>query len=459
MITRSKAGVFKPKLYSTINSHPVPEPDCVSDALKVPERKLAMQQEYDALIKNSTWSLVPKMKDMNMISTKWLFRVKYNKDGTVERYKARLVARGFQQTAGVDYFNTFSPVIKPATLRNVFTLAILKGWIIQHVDINNAFLHGELKETVYITQPEGFQSSAFPHHICKLNKALYGLKQAPKAWYDQLKGFLIEYGLVHSTTDHCLFHGQKNGNTLILLVYVDDILITSDDATQVQMLITDLNLRFSLKHMGVVNHFLGIEALVTPSSITLTQTKYIKDILNKTSLQHCSSCPTPICPGLNLSLHDSEPFSQPTLYRSVIGTLQYLTITRPNISFVVNKISQFLNAPTQNHWKACKRILRYLKGSLAIGLLFTPVSDFRIEGFSDADYATNIDDRRSTSGYCIKIGSNLIAWCSRKQSVVVRSSTKAEYRSLALATTDIYLAHYVVERTSYSTAHSFIVVV
>lgn len=278
MVTRSKSGISKPKVYSSNVSDPIPEPDCVSQALVIPEWKAAMEDEYNALLRNNTWVLVPQTPDMNLITTKWLFRVKYTKDGRVDRYKARLVAKGFQQTAGVDYFNTYSPVIKPQTLRLLFTLAVSRGWVIQQVDINNAFLNGELKETVYIQQPEGFRSPSSPNHVCKLIKALYGLKQAPKAWYDTLKAFLVTQGFKHSTADHCLFHRQNKGHTTLVLIYVDDILITGDVPSEVEKLITDLNWRFSLKHLGVVNYFLGIEALVKSSSITLTQTKYAKDL-------------------------------------------------------------------------------------------------------------------------------------------------------------------------------------
>lgn len=192
-----------------------------------------------------------------------------------------------------------------------------------------------------------------------------------------------------------------------------------------------------MKHLGEINYFLGIEAQVDPKFIKLTQTKYIKDLLNRTNLSTCKPCPTPSCPNLKLSLNDSPPFSDPSLYRSVVGALQYLTLTRPDIAYYVNKLSQYLQKPTQNHWKFCKRILRYLNGTLYFGLSFFSVSNFRLNGFADADYAINLDDRRSTSGYCIKLGSNLITWSSRKQNVVARSSTEAEYRSLALATADL----------------------
>lgn len=439
MVTRAKSGIQKPRIF--LSSVPVAEPVNVSEALQVPEWKAAMESEYAALIKNDTWKLVPYEAHMNMISTKWLFRVKYNKDGSVERYKAQLVARGFQQHAGVDYFHIFSPVIKPMTLRVVFSLAVTRGWKIQQVDINNAFLNGSLKETVYIDQPEGFHSASQPHHVCKLVKALYGLKLAPKAWYDTLKGFLISSGFTHSLADHCLFHKAVNGKLLVLLVYVDDILITGDDPLMVQQLITALNSSFSLKHLGENNYFLGLEAHVTNQCISLTQSKYARELIAKAHLQNCKPSPTPLCPSHKLSCNDSSSFDNPSLYRSIIGGLQYLTLTRPDLSFSVNKLSQFLQEPTQNHWKACKRVLRYIRGTISNGLKFVPVCDFRLHGFADADYASSVDDRRSTSGLCVYLGPNLITWCSKKQQVVARSSTEVEYRSMALITTDLLWLH------------------
>lgn len=194
----------------------------------------------------------------------------------------------------------------------------------------------------------------------------------------------------------------------------------------ISQLIHDLHKRFSLKHMGEVNYFLGIEASVTPHCIKLSQSKYVKELLQRTNLLDCKPCPTPSCPSVKLSQQDSAFFYHPSLYRSIVGALQYLTMTRSDISFNVNKLSQFLAHPTTNHWGACKRVLRYLKGTLHSGLTFTPVSKFQLQGFVDADFASSVDDRRSTTSYRIMLGTNLLSWCSKKQSVLARSSTEAE---------------------------------
>lgn len=339
------------------------EPLSISEALSNPEWKNAMSSEYAALLRNNTWELVPFEQSMHVVQNRWVFRVKHKADGSVERLKARLVAKGFQQTPGLDFFETYSPVIKPSTLKVVFTLAVTYNWDIQQVDVNNAFLNGTLKETVFMRQPEGFIDNSKPNHVCLLKKALYSLRQAPRAWYDQLSNALLQWGFTNSTSDISLFIYKKVDKIILLLVYVDDILVTGNDAYLINKAISDLDKSFTLKILGSINFFLGFEASRTNSELRLTQQKYLKELLLKTNMANSTPCPTPMCPSHKLHKSDGPLLEEPTLYRSTVGSLQYLTWTRPDISFAVNKLSQYLQAPTVNHWLACKRVLWYLVGT------------------------------------------------------------------------------------------------
>lgn len=400
-----------------------------------------METEDLALKNKKTWSLIPPSPDQKLISNKWVFRVKTKADGTLDKLKARLVARGYEQMAGVDYMETFSPVVKFTTIRLIFTLAATRHWSIQQIDVNNAFLNGDLEETIYMVQPKGFEDPKFPSYVCKLHKSIYGLKQAPRAWYEKLKSALLTLGFKRSASDCSLFFRNVKGVLTLILVYVDDILLTGDSTEQVLQVIQSLHTQFALKTMGEVHYFLGIEVTKSDGHYTLQQTQYINDLLERTNLSDCNSSSTPMIPSLKLTKDGGEPLDNPTIYRSTVGALQYLTLTRPDIAFSVNKLSQFLKSPTDIHWSACKHLLRYLKGSNMLSLSFSPTSFSQFQGFADADWASCPDDRRSTGGHCIFLGSNLLVWSSKKQEVVSRSSAESEYRSLANAAADILWLH------------------
>jgi histone deacetylase 1/2 len=416
------------------------EPKNIKAALSDPKWTQAMQAEYKALMDNKTWSLVPRSPHRKAIGCKWIFRVKENPDGSVNKYKARLVAKGFSQTVGFDFTETFSPVIKPVTIRVILTLAVTYKWQVQQIDINNAFLNGELQEEVYMSQPPGFVNSDNTL-VCKLHKSLYGLKQAPRAWYDRLTTALLHLGFVKSKCDPSLMVHNQHGTCTYVLIYVDDILITGSAPQLINDVITKLNLQFALKRLGQVDYFLGLEVHHLPSgALLLNQTKYVRDLLCKTNMEDSSPIGSPMVSSCRLSKFGTDSMSDPSLYRSVVGALQYATMTRPDIAFSVNKVCQFMANPLETHWKAVKRILRYLKGTLGHGLLISPSTagpPFSLRAYSDADWATDQDDRRSTSGSCIYFGPNLVSWGSKKQSLVARSSTEAEYRSMANATADL----------------------
>jgi histone deacetylase 1/2 len=288
-------------------------------------------------------------------------------------------------------------------------------------------------------QPPGFEHPDTPRYICRLDKALYGLKQAPRAWYSRLSAKLQELGFLPSKADTSLFLYAKSGIIIFVLVYVDDIIVTSSSDAAISVLLKNLMANFAIKDLGDLHYFLGLEVKRTHDGLLLTQEKYAHDILTRVGMIDCKPAPTPMSPSEPLSLHEVTPLGpdDSSQYRSIVGALQYLTLTRPDLSFSVNKVCQYLHAPTTAHWTAAKRILRYVKDTSQLGLTFRRSTSTLLSAFSDADWAGSLEDRRSTGGFAIFLGPNLVSWSARKQATVSRSSTEAEYKALANATTEL----------------------
>lgn len=439
MQTRLKTGSTTPKTYynlTTTTSSISPIPKSHNQALSDPNWTCAMTDEYKALMDNNTWELVPRPPDALIIRCMWLFRHKFHANGTLARYKARLVINGKSQQVGVDCDETFSPVVKPTTIRTVLSLAVSRSWPIHQLDVKNAFLHGDLQETVYMFQPPGFVNSQNPKHVCRLNKSLYGLKQAPRAWYHRFATFVHTCGFKSTTSDSSLFVYHHNNTTAYLLLYVDDILLTASDTNTLRYFIDLLSKEFSMSDLGSLHHFLGIDVKQLNGSLFLTQEQYVRDILHRANMQDCKPCATPVDTDGKLSATAGNPFHDGSLYRSLAGALQYLTFTRPDIAYAVQQVCLFMHAPREPHFNFLKRILRYLKGTTSHGLHITPSKSNKLTAYSDADWGGCPDSRRSTSGYCVFLGDNLISWSSKRQPTISRSSAEAEYKGVANATAE-----------------------
>jgi hypothetical protein len=322
--------------------------------------------------------------------------------------------------------------VKPATVRIVLTLALTRNWPIHQLGVKNAFLHGTLSETVYCSQPSGFADAAHPDFVCRLNRSLYGLKQAPRAWYSRFATFLLSLGFVETKCDTSLFVFRRGDDMVYLLLYVDDIVLTASSTSLLRRTITSLQKEFSMKDLGEL-HFLGMQVQRTPSGLFLSQWQYMIDILDRAGMTECKSCSTPVDLNPKLSSIVGDPVTDPTDFRSLAGTLQYLTFTRPDIAYVVQQICLHMHDPREPHLATLKRILRYVRGTLHLGLLLRPSAQTELVVYSDADWAGCPDTRRSTSGFAVFLGDSLVSWSSKRQQTVSRSSAEAEYRAVAKA--------------------------
>nr|AAP54332.2 retrotransposon protein, putative, unclassified [Oryza sativa Japonica Group] len=389
------------------------------EAKQDPRWHQAMLEELEALEKNKTWDLVPFPKGKKVVNCKWVYTVKQNPDENVERYKARLVAKGYSQTYGIDYDETFAPVAKMSTL-----------------DVKNAFLHGDLQEEVYMEIPPGFATSQTEGKVLRLKKSLYGLKQSPRAWFDRFRRAMCGMGYKQCNGDHTVFYRHNRGLKTILVVYVDDMIITGDDCLEISRLKQNLSKEFEVKDLGQLKYFLGIEIARSPRGIVLSQRKYVLDLLSDTGMLGCRPASTLIEQNHKLCAESGDPVNKER-YQRLVGRLIYLCHTRPDITYAVSVVSRYMHDPRSGHMDVVYRILRYLKASPGKGIWFKKNGHLDMEGYCDADWGSCLDDRRSTSGYCVFIGGNLVSWRSKKESVVSRSTAEAEYRSMSMSLSEL----------------------
>ncbi|UYV64115.1 hypothetical protein LAZ67_2006611 [Cordylochernes scorpioides] len=347
--------------------------------------------------------------------TKWVFKTKCNSDGSVERHKARLVAKGYSQQYGIDYEETFAPVVRQSTIRMFLALAVEYNLILHQMDVQSAYLNGEIKEEIYMTQPENFVSRKYPEKVCRLKKAIYGLKQAGIVWHEKLDNELKNLGLKQLQSDNCVYIKHDEG-ILLVAIYVDDLIIAAEREDTLKSFKESMKRIFKIKDLGGINCCLGIRIqMKEDGSISIDQERYIEELLAKYRMK------------------EAKPISTPMDSNSKLTKISSIEVsTRPDIAYAVSALGQFSNDPRRQHWNAAKRVLRYLKGTSCLRITYRK-SNEALHGYADADWGGNLVDRKSHTGIVYFLARGPIAWESKKQQTVTLSSTESEYIALCEA--------------------------
>ena len=416
------------------------EPTTVNEALNGPDNeqwKRALDNEYSAHIKNNTWTLTNLPKGRKAIDCRWVFKVKYKADGSVERHKARLVAKGCSQKPGLDYEETFSPVAKYTSIRTLLAIANQLNLEVHQMDVSTAFLNGKLEEEIYMSQPEGYVKEGEEELVCKLNKSIYGLKQSSRCWFNTIDEFLENSGYTKSSSDPCIYIKREGEDIMLIALYVDDLIPASNSKSMLLREKAALRQRFEMKDLGEVHYCLGIQVERDKDNkrMRLHQAQYLENLLEKFGMQDCKPAATPVDQSTKLLPNEGEPIDKEN-YQALIGGLTYaVTATRPDLAQALGTVNQFCSNPGEEHWKAAKRILRYIKGTIDYGITFdgNKETDVELKGYVDADWGSNPNGRKSHSGYLFTVCGGVISWASKKQSVVALSSTEAEYVAASLA--------------------------
>ena len=415
------------------------EPSSVQEAMssrEKPQWREAMQKEMHSLEVNCVWELTELPEGRQPVGCKWVFKTKTDADGKIERYKARLVAQGFSQRFGCDYDETFSPVVRLESVRTLIAMSTQHNLQMHQVDVTTAFLNGELEEEVYMAQPEGFISSGQEHLVCRLKKSIYGLKQSPRCWNTALDMHLKKLGFVATSSDPCIYRSSE-GELCLLGIYVDDIILAAKSTARLEEVKKGLAKKFDIKDMGTLHYFLGMKVIRDDATgkVWIGQPGYTKSLLKRYGMEAAKPVDTPVDTSTKLvaMAEDDESLDQ-TLYQSAVGSLMYLAVaTRPDITFAVSNVAKFSAQPAKHHWTAVKRVMRYLRGTTEMGLVFSPQPTDECVGYSDADWGGDLDDRKSTSGYLFQVGGGAVSWRSKKQTCVALSTAEAEYIALAAA--------------------------
>ena len=432
---RDRATIAKP-LWRANVAQVLAEPLTYEEAMSSPDSKLwkqAMDEEMGSLWANKTYELGPLPHGSRAIAAKWIFKIKRDANGHTERYKARLVVKGFMQREGVDFDEVYAPVSKHTTLRTMLSIVAAQDLELRQLDVTTAFLNGELEEDIYMKQPPGYETGG-PNTVCHLKRALYGLRQAPRAWHTRLKLELEKIGLHASEADPGLFILPQE-DMLYLLVYVDDILVACKQPSTADKVVAQLKSAFDVRDLGPAKFFIGIEITRDRGahSLKIGQRRMVSELLAKYALADCNPRSTPLSTSTKLINEEDNPLDDPA-YSELVGSLLYLSVcTRPDIAHAVGVLSRFMSKPSATHFTAAKGVLRYLAGTPDYGITYKPGDTTELMGYCDADYAGDLDTRRSTTGYAFLLNSGIISWSSRRQPTVAVSTTEAEYMAAAAA--------------------------
>jgi hypothetical protein len=365
-----------------------------------------------------------------------VFKLKGNAKGEAVKYKARLVTKGYVQKKGIDYEEVFAPVarLRLETVRLMLAMAANRGWEIHHLDVKTAFLNAELIKDVYVTQPEGFVKEGQEQMVSKLRKALYGLKQAPRAWNVKLDSSLKKLGFQKCVTEPAVYTRGKGLSKVILGVYVDDLIVIGGDPREIGVFKQQITSEFEMSDLGMLSFYLGIVVEQRKDYITIKQTGYAKKVLDQFGMADCNAAKFPMDPGLKLDADKQGERTDATRYRRIIGSLRYLLHSRPTLSFSVGVASRFMEKPIVKHFNAVKQILRYLKGTLNFGLVYTQeMKQEVLVGYTDSDTGGDVVGRRSTCGMAFYLNDALITWNSHKEKKVALSSCEAEFMAATAA--------------------------
>ena len=393
--------------------------------------KPGIEREHDCLLRNQTWSLVDFRPGMKILPCKYVFKIKENKP------KVRLVALGCRQMYGIDYNETYAPVVALTTVRTVLAIAAHLDLELEQMDVVTAFLNGDLEEDVYMSIPEGLISASTENKVCKLRKSLYGLKQSPRQWYAKIHDFLVnELKFKSSPNDPCLYTRHEGSKILILALYVDDLLIAGNSKSDISTVKSELSSKFEMKDLGQAKVMLGIEIKRNRPNrqVFVSQSEYTEEVLDRFGMSDSKYVATPMDRSHFELVNQKSIPAEDVPYRQVIGSLMYLMIgSRPDLAFVIGKLSQYAETPSIFHWNALKRTLRYVNGTRNCGILFDGNKPLVAEGFSDADWAGCQNSRKSTSGFVFLVAGGAVSWKSKKQTCVSTSTCEAEYIAMCLA--------------------------